>query len=306
MSRGTEISDAAAETQECEVMLQRKEWRMLEVHERKDYIRAVQCLQGLPPISSFPSVKSRFDDFQALHINLTDRIHLVGQFLPWHRRFVSVYEAKLRKKCGYQGANPYWDWTKDSKNLTTLLRSPVFNPTTGFGGGLVGTEGPVPPGPFSTYTLSLGPGPIIQRHQLMRGLNASFLAYLTKAQVLNTTRQPTFESFRIELEGRPVTPDVKIHDGGHRLIGGDMADTYSSPADPIFYLHHANLDRIWWEWQMVDPQTRLFDISGRTSVDPPYQNVTLDFMLDMGGVAPHVPIRKVMDIRRKPGCYVYV
>jgi tyrosinase len=23
----------------------------------------------------------------------------------------------------------------------------------------------------------------------------------------------------------------------------------TSPNDPIFFLHHANIDRIWWNWQ---------------------------------------------------------
>jgi hypothetical protein len=30
---------------------------------------------------------------------------------------------------------------------------------------------------------------------------------------------------------------------------GAMGDPHISPCDPIFYLHHANLDRIWAGWQ---------------------------------------------------------
>lgn len=27
-----------------------------------------------------------------------------------------------------------------------------------------------------------------------------------------------------------------------------MSDASISPADPVFWLHHANLDRLWWIW----------------------------------------------------------
>ena len=57
----------------------------------------------------------------------------------------------------------------------------------------------------------------------------------------------------------------------------------------MFYPHHANLDRIWRNssWQQMLP-SRLFDISSRSIPDPPYQNVTLDFLPEMGNQAPNV------------------
>jgi tyrosinase len=73
----------------------------------------------------------------------------------------------------------------------------------------------------------------------------------------------------------------------------------------MFYLHHANLDRIWWNWQQMLP-SRLLEISGRSTPNPPYQNVTLDFMLEMGNQARNVPIRNVMDIHDDTNCYTYV
>ena len=39
-----------------------------------------------------------------------------------------------------------------------------------------------------------------------------------------------------------------IHGNVHNAVGGDMR-TAHSPADPVFYLHHANVDRLWAQWQ---------------------------------------------------------
>jgi tyrosinase len=50
----------------------------------------------------------------------------------------------------------------------------------------------------------------------------------------------TYNAFEPSIEGKP-------HNPVHNLIGGVMA-TMSSPNDPIFYLHHANIDRLWYAW----------------------------------------------------------
>lgn len=43
-----------------------------------------------------------------------------------------------------------------------------------------------------------------------------------------------------------------------------MVDPIASPGDPIFYLHHTWLDKVFWEWQALDLPARLTDIGGRT------------------------------------------
>lgn len=90
----------------------RKEWGDLQVAERLDYIDAVLCMQNLPSIWNLPGTKSHFDDFVALHINLTIHIHVNGVFLHWHREFAHIWQTALRDECGYEGYQPYWNWTR--------------------------------------------------------------------------------------------------------------------------------------------------------------------------------------------------
>ena len=40
-----------------------------------------------------------------------------------------------------------------------------------------------------------------------------------------------------------------IHNSVHVWVGGSMASIPTAPADPIFWMHHANIDRLWWQWQ---------------------------------------------------------
>lgn len=48
-----------------------------------------------------------------------------------------------------------------------------------------------------------------------------------------------------------------LHSAGHQGIGGKMGNVVASPTDPLFFLHHANLDRLWWDWQLVNLSSRL-------------------------------------------------
>lgn len=79
-----------------------------------------------------------------------------------------------------------------------------------------------------------------------------------------------------------------------------MGDLYTSPADPLFYLHHANLDRLWWSWQKLNLSARLTDISGPVILmdyDNVYGgNVTLDFPLSVGVSAADTTVGEVMKI----------
>ena len=73
---------------------------------------------------------------------------------------------------------------------------------------------------------------------LIRNWNPNFLP--SASQVNSVLQQTNFDGFQSELEG--------IHGAVHRAVGGQMGQS-NSPADPLFWLHHANIDRVWAKWQ---------------------------------------------------------
>lgn len=88
-----------------------------------------------------------------------------------------------------------------------------------------------------------------------------------------------------------------------------MGDLYASPTDPIFFMHHANLDRVWWSWQLRNPWSRLTDISGPINLmdynNTKGGNVTLDFPMSLGFNAENVTVGETMNIKGGLFCYDY-
>lgn len=63
---------------------------------------------------------------------------------------------------------------------------------------------------------------------------------MVDTMVLNKS---TYTPFTTALEDSP------FHNRVHMWVGGTMQEPMISPRDPIFWLHHANVDRIWAQWQ---------------------------------------------------------
>lgn len=265
--------------------------------------------------------------------------------MPYHRYILASYEKVLREECCYNGAQPYWDWTLDAASEETFLQSPVFDPKTGFGGNgpfipfnasdpeqpsaplgdVVGRTGGgcITDGPFKSRITTLGPGPDLSGANKPQCLRRDFspsiaVKFWTKAKMDETLNQPDYTSFNIFLDGRedtglpPNFVNTSIHTGGHWAVGGSfgqITDLFISPSDPLFWLHHANLDRVFWSWQARKLPQRLTDMGGPVVFgDYDYNKggqTTLAYVLDVGTVNAKTTVGQTMDIKGGTLCYDY-
>ncbi|RBA13521.1 hypothetical protein FPRO05_02314 [Fusarium proliferatum] len=308
----------------CKAPLVRKEWRTLSTKEKHEYIGAVKCLATKPSQTGniYAGAKSRYDDFQVSHIVNTDFIHY-------------VYEKDLQDLCCYSGAQPYWDWTLDSNSMEDFESSPIFDAETGFGGNGVFIDisgwtnvtrkvsgrtggGCVTNGPFAKGEFEVHAGPdnstAYKPRCLARDISAEYgISKLNQTVVDWTLGAKDFFEFDQRVQGGVSSESQGYHGGGHLAIGGslgEMGDMYSSPGDPIFWLHHTNVDRLWDIWQRLDWPARKSDISGPDTQyaypydffgDKAYKNITLAYVMDFGNLLPdrrYVTVEEAMDTRR--------
>jgi tyrosinase len=80
-------------------------------------------------------------------------------------------------------------------------------------------------------------------------------------------------------------------------------------SDPIFFMHHTQIDRLWTLWQNAAPENRTLDFSGIKTQDqfdgttpPP---ASLQDIMPMLGLADDVTVREYMSTTKGPLCYTY-
>ena len=94
----------------------------------------------------------------------------------------------------------------------------------------------------------------------------------THDQLDSEIRRHRFDVFQSVLE-------TGVHNSVHRAVGGTM-NSPSSPADPLFFLHHANIDRIWSEWQVKNPRSNPTN-KNETLKRPPIEGVKVSSVLSI-------------------------
>jgi hypothetical protein len=191
--------------------------------------------------------------------------HGTWYFLPWHRMYLYWFERIVRAAAVAEGAPadwalPYWNYGGGSpaNQLPPAFRQPTWNPGSGA----------VVPNPL--YTAARNANPDINAGA---GLPDRVTSFSGAYGYSNFTGDP-LPGF-----GGPQTGfshdassfgalEAGPHNPIHVLVGGDatftdcstgwMADPNCAAMDPIFWIHHANIDRLWSNW--IAP--------GTTRVDP--------------------------------------
>ena len=87
---------------------------------------------------------------------------------------------------------------------------------------------------------ALADAALLQRWSVTRAWDPTQLAHKSDLAAARSYTG-TFAGFQTLLEGT-------VHGGTHNAVGGDMAGS-ASPTDPLFWLHHAFIDKVWAEWQ---------------------------------------------------------
>jgi tyrosinase len=174
-------------------------------------------------------------------------------FLPWHRAYLSFFDNAARDQ-NEDAILPWWDWTSDDSHADGL-------PTAYRSGGEPLQSGPVPSirGQAARRTTRNPSDPA--------GLPSYDEIYDPDAGIIALT---DFRDFSNQLQG--------VHDGIHGWVGGDMSSIGTSAFDPVFWAHHAMIDRIWHQWQLRH---------GVNNIPPEYLNLAL---------FPGVTVQQVLDV----------
>jgi hypothetical protein len=137
-------------------------------------------------------------------------------FLSWHRIYLHYFERIVRKASGFPNfVLPYWGYSPTGdRSLPVAFRTPA-NPSN--------------PLYVSQRRATINAGAPLSASAVDAGFALS---------------QIPFNTFSSSLEG---TPHGVVHTGVGGP-GGWMSLFETAAQDPIFWLHHANIDRLWEFW----------------------------------------------------------
>lgn len=158
----------------------------------------------------------------ALHADMRQRHHSSWRFLPWHRLQLVWFERQVARFSGRATfALPFWDWDDDTvPNI--MVDDPAF----------------AIPGRDVRRGESLAAF-MREANQTFRGrITDDFNTFFGRARNVGVGAGPGY-SGSAEWSG---------HNMIHGFVGGQMGMLNRAPNDPLFWMHHCNIDRIWSHW----------------------------------------------------------
>jgi len=219
-------------------------------------------------------------------------------FLPWHRYLIRQFELDLQI-IDPSVSLPYWDWTTDRSKDPSVAASPWTQDFMG-GNGDPNENNHVTAGAFAgangNWTLTLfddgePQDPLLRRDfgtfQGAEELPAAdevrdclgerpyYVApWRAAMDLMKIGDNPTKPSFCNRLEG--WYGKGSIHNRVHLWVSGASKGSMwwmSSPNDPVFFLHHCNVDRLWAQWQAANPQQQYHPTGATGEIGPAGHNL---------------------------------
>ena len=194
-----------------------------ELHDLREALAAIYALPAADP-NSFATLASFHGGPPTTYC-----AHGAPGFFTWHRAYLVAFENALRS-VGCHVTLPYWNWSSGpTTGVPAACRTATYVNRAG-----------------ATVANPLYSGPRPSGGQTSRRATIDTTAFddlATSAQAAMS--EADFASFQNQING--------VHGLVHVRTGGDMGDVPTAAYDPIFFLHHANIDRLWADWQTAHP-----------------------------------------------------
>jgi len=253
----------------------RKSFYDLTDDEVKNLCRAVGYMRRNVPLNS-PTQWENYAKLHAYHCTDSgvpmDQVHWSWYFLPWHRGYIyfleRILDNILKTNFGWNGvafAYPYWDWSNHQEMPNTKSRKQAGLASPLFGYDLT-QEDMVSADNLDFDNLALYDGnrkPSIAEPTMDPSNEVSSdskqhiieTKWYMSSDYINAILQAPFEIFG----GKSVTDrntgqgllEQGPHNNGHDWVGTryggnrTMGTLRYAANDPIFFMHHGNIDRIW-------------------------------------------------------------
>jgi tyrosinase len=179
------------------------------------YRKAVKAMQALPstnPLSWAYQAAIHYTTLPGPPLTAWDSCeHGTYYFWSWHRMYLYWFEKIIRRMSGdYGWALPYWNWTSATERKLPVMFRDVTS---------------------ELYTPNRNPS-------MNNGTGSLPAGDVDYSAAFSYTDFTTADDV---IQGTP-------HGAVHVDVGGWMGSVPTAGQDPIFYLHHCNIDRLWNLW----------------------------------------------------------
>ncbi|KAI3769406.1 hypothetical protein L6452_00508 [Arctium lappa] len=201
--------------------------------------------------------------FQEGYPNKELQVHNCWLFFPFHRWYLYFFERILGKLIDDPTFGlPYWNWDNPSgMSMPAFFEGKILDPNTR-------ELNPA----FDAFRNVEHLPPAILDIDFNNAASADFtcvqqigsnLSLMYKQMITNSPNSATFFGGEYKAGDDPISLqnskgpiESGVHTAAHIWVGNprmpnneDMGNFYSSGWDPLFYTHHANVDRMWKIWK---------------------------------------------------------
>ncbi|KAI9345235.1 hypothetical protein BDR26DRAFT_856584 [Obelidium mucronatum] len=306
----------------CKTLDKRRDYRDLSSAEKLAFQKGLQAMRECP---SMLGRKSRWDDYNAFHGNALDWYHIKSIFLPWHRFLIWSFEQDMKVFTNNPNfAMPYWAWGSNPTNWATAEGGMLTPSEFGFGWDGVDSHYCLRDGFAGSWVPN--DDVCIRRMPLTSnaGLNYAGRPQLTDQFMLAVTQMnPATEAPYTNFDDARWSVEY-AHNMVHANVGGyyfyDMSNpndlkyvvghmfmTATAASDPIFYMHHVNIDRYYAMIQQFNPN---LGYTGGVTHYPPTggPGAPNGVPATLNDIMPgfNVPVSAGWDFKANSQCFEYI